>query len=180
MAAMALLLLQACGTTDYGRTPNAVVVPALPGWYEAKAVRYIVTDVSNVDMARMMGANTAGRLGDVVPPANSPGARNALERVYKFASPAQPSVFPSIPNPLGPESRDKAYSPVWRVVEVRWQPGRAARELKSEEQVLATVERGDTTLTVTDIVINCPVIWVEGQALLPGTRLVYERSLDLH
>ena len=64
------------------------------------------------------------------------------------------------------------------MVDVRWNAGRVARELKSEEQILAATERGDTSLAITAVVINCPVVWVEGQPLLPGTRLVWERALE--
>ena len=176
---LTMLFVSGCSTLDGGRVPNAIVMPALSGWYDGRAVRYVVTDVSHADVARMMGANTASRLSDALPPGNSPGVRNAIERVYKFPDTGQPSVFPSIPVPLGPDSRDAAYSPIWRVVEIRWNAGRVARELKSEEQILAATERGDTTLALTGIVINCPVIWVDGQPLLPGTRLVWERALEL-
>ena len=176
--AAAVIMLNACATPDLARTPNAVVLPALAAWHEGRLVRYITTDVSHVDTARMMGANTATRLRDALPPSTLPGSRHALERVYKFPDQPQPSVFPSIPAPLGPDSRDAAYSPIWRVVEIRWRPGRVVRELKSEEQVLAATERGDTSLTLTDVVINCPVVWVDGQPPLPGSRLVYEPALD--
>ena len=175
---LTMLFVSGCSTLDAGRVPNAIVMPALKAWYEGRAVRYIATDVSNADVARMMGANTASRLSDALPTANAPGVRNALERVYKFPDTGQPPVFPSIPAPLGPDSRDVAYSPIWRVVDVRWNAGRVARELKSEEQILAATERGDTSLAITAVVINCPVVWVEGQPLLPGTRLVWERALE--
>ncbi|MEO6623374.1 MAG: hypothetical protein ABIN37_00860 [Burkholderiaceae bacterium] len=84
-------------------------MPALTAWYEGRAVRYIVIDVSQIDLARMMGANTASRLSDALPAGNSPGVLNALEREYKFPDTGQPSVFPSIPITLGPDSRDAAY-----------------------------------------------------------------------
>ncbi len=173
-----ILALGACTTLDYGRVPNAIVLPTLPAWFEGRAVRYVVTDVSQAGTAGMMGANTASRLSDALPQGGTAGARNALERVYKFPVSNQPAVFPSIPAPLGPASVDKSYSPIWRVVEVRWNAGRVARELKSEEQILAATERGDTSLTVTSVIINCPVVWVDGQAALPRTRLVWERALE--
>jgi hypothetical protein len=177
---MAALTLAACASLE-AQPPNAIVLPALPAWYEGRLVRYVVTDISNADMARMMGANTAPRLGDALPAvvvAGTARPRHAVERVYKVLNPEQPAVFPSIPAPLGPDSRDRVYSPVWRVVEARWQPDRTVRELKSEEEVLKAAERADVVLTVTEVVINCPVVWVEGQPPLPGTRLLYERALD--
>ncbi len=173
-----MLALSACGTLDYGRVPNAIVLPTLPAWFEGRAVRYVVTDVSHADMAGMMGANTASRLSDALPHGATAGVRNALERVYKFPGTQQPAVFPSIPAPLGPASVDKSYSPIWRVVDVHWNSGRVARELKSEEQILAATERGETRLAITPVIINCPVVWVDGAAALPRTRLVWERALE--
>ena len=173
-----ILALGACSTLDYGRVPNAIVLPTLPAWFEGRAVRYVVTDVSQADMAGMMGANTASRLSDALPQGATAGVRNALERVYKFPGTQQPAVFPSIPAPLGPASVDKSYSPIWRVLDVHWNTGRVARELKSEEQILAATERGETRLTITSVIINCPVVWVDGQAALPRTRLVWERALE--
>ena len=172
-----ICLLPACATTHPGTVPNAIVLPVLPAWFEGKLVRYIVTDVSTPDMARMMNANTSQRLRDALPAGNAKGVRNALERVYKFPDQPQFSVFPSIPSPLGPQSTDVAYSPIWRVVEARWLKGKTVRELKSEEQILAAVDSGDLMLTETDVVINCPVVWVEGQPLLPGSRLLHEPGL---
>ncbi len=164
--ACAALLLGACAA------PNAVLLPALPGWFDGKLVRYVVTDVSHPDMAAMMGANHAPRLQQTVPAAGQ--RRHGLERVYKVLGFEQPSVFASIPAPLGPTSRDAAYSPLWRVVEAQWLPGRAARELRSEEAVLKAEEAGDLRLAVTDVVVNCPVVWVDGEPPLPNTRLVHE------
>jgi hypothetical protein len=88
-----------------------------------------------------------------------------LARVYKFSNDEQINVFQSAPMPVGPENLDRSYSPLWRMVFVKWADSKFARELKSEEQILAAEERRELTLDVTGIVVNCPVTRDRGNAL---------------
>ena len=120
-----------------------------------------------------MGINHAPRLAATVPPDNAPpGQRHALERVYMFTDGAQINVFPSVPTPVGPASTDRAYSPLWRVVEAAWLPGFTRRALTSEEAVLDAVERGELSLRMTRVVVNCAVVSDDNGGLLPGARLI--------
>lgn len=121
---------------------------------EGRKVEYITTDVSDPAMARMLGVNLVPRLADTI---SGPGRTSVVERVYKFAGNEQISVFQSAPSPTGATNTDRGYSPLWRVVMVRWLRPSAIRELRSEEQVLAAADKGDLALDVTDIVVNCPI-----------------------
>lgn len=157
------MALAACAQTGPARQEAEVVLPLQRAWFEGRLVEYISTDVSDAGMAAMMGVNHAPRLRQALP---LPGQPSALERVYKFPGNEQISVFQSAPQPAGPENQDLGYSPLWRVVEVRWVAGRAAQELRSEEAVLAAEARGEVQLTVTDVVVNCPVTrGADGRAL---------------
>jgi hypothetical protein len=161
-----LLSLGACACVPQ------VSLPLRFAWFEGRQVGYVSTDASDADVARELGINHAPRLAAAVPvdPA-APGQRHALERVYHFTDGAQINVFPSVPNPVGPDSTDRAYSPLWRVVEVAWTPGSTRRLLTSEEAVLDAVERGQLSLRVTRVVVNCAVVSVDGGRVLPGARL---------
>ena len=44
------------------------------------------------------------------------------------------------------------------LVLVAWKPGAAVRELRSEEAVLAAADAGELLLSLTDIVVNCPIV----------------------
>ena len=161
-----VVLLVACAS------PPHVSLPLRFAWYEGQQIGYVSTDASDADVARTMGINHAPRLAATVPPDNAlPGQRHALERVYHFTDGAQINVFPSVPAPVGPGSTDRAYSPLWRVVEVAWLPGATRRLLRSEEAVLDAVERGELSLRITRVVVNCAVVSDDNGGLLPGARL---------
>ncbi|MCP5283765.1 MAG: hypothetical protein H6933_02585 [Burkholderiaceae bacterium] len=164
---LAALALSACANPFFDVGRSETVLPVSRAWVEGRMVEYITTDASDRAMAGMMGVNFAPRLARAA--TQVPGA-SVLERVYKFEDESQISVFQSSPSPVGPDSADKAYSPLWRVVLVRWLDSSKARELKSEEQVLAAEEANEVKLEITDIVINCPVTREVGGAGIRGVR----------
>lgn len=94
-----------------------------------------------------------------------------MDKVYAVTNFKQPSVFASAPRPLGPASKDLAYSPLWQMVKVTWQVGRAPRELRSEEAVLDAAEKGEVVLEPTPVVLNCPIVQRDGQGVPPGVAL---------
>lgn len=160
-------LLTACANPvfDVGRTE--IVLPVSRAWVDGRVVEYVTTDISDLAMARMMGANHVPRLSAAL--GSAPG-KSLVERVYKFPYEEQISVFQSAPGPVGAENQDRSYSPLWQVVLVKWVHPAAARELKSEEAVLAAEEKKELVLEVTKIVVNCPVTRAHGGQALKGVR----------
>ncbi len=169
--ALPVAALAAACTTVPG-APGEAVLPLQTAWFEGRLVRYVTTDVSDAEVARAKGANHVPALAELLPsrPGEPQRPPTPLARVYAFVGVQQPTVFPAVPLPVGGANTSAAYTPLWRMVQVRWQPGRAARELKSEEAILDAEERGDVRLTVTDIVLNCPVFEVQGAGALPGSH----------
>jgi len=176
MTLLALLALVAvlAGCANAPRPPGAgqVQLPVLPGWFEGEVVLYVTTDVSHADVAAAKGANFAPRLAHALPggPPQA-GRRSSVDKVYSVTNFQQPSVFASAPKPVGPASRDLAYSPLWQMVKVTWLPGRVPRELRAEEAVLDAAEKGDVTLEATPVVLNCPIVQRPGHGGLPGLVL---------
>ena len=153
-----VLCLTACATG-----PAEVRLPLHRAWVDGRQVEYVTTDISDAAMARQEGVNHVPRLAQAL---GGPGRPSVTERVYKFVNGEQITVFQSAPRPAGGVNADPNYSPLWRMVLVRWLRPAALRELRSEEEVLAAQERGDVSLEVTDIVVNCPVTRsADGQAL---------------
>jgi hypothetical protein len=148
------LVLVGCANPLFDAGNTETVLPLSRAWVDGKIVEYVVTDVSDRAMAEATGANHVPRLADAL---GAPGRRGVSERVYKFAANEQINVFQSAPVPAGPENADLSYSPLWRVVTVRWIKPGARRELRSEADVLSAEDAGDVSIEVTNIVINCPV-----------------------
>lgn len=164
---IACSLLTACASPifDVGRTET--VLPLSRAWVDGRVVEYVTTDISDLTMARMIGANHVPGLAAAI--GSAPG-KSLVERVYKFPNQDQISIFQSAPNPVGAENQDRSYSPLWRVVLVRWTNSTLKRELKSEEELLAAEEKKEVTLETTGVVVNCPVTRSASGQALRGAR----------
>ena len=145
---------------------RSVSLPLVQAWRDGERVDYVSTDTSDAAMARAKGINHVQLLRHALRPIG-PG-QSLIERVYMFAGGEQINVFPSAPRPVGPDNTDTAYSPLWRGVWVRWKSPADSRELRSEEAVLDAQDKGQLTLELTDIVINCPVVRDAGGQALRG------------
>lgn len=152
------VLLSACASVS----PAEVVLPKQLAWVEGRRVEYVTTDISDAAMAAQAGVNHVPRLADAL----GAGRASLTERVYKFTDGAQISVFASGPAPVASTRPDPNYSPLWRLVLVRWKAGASAHELRSEEALLAAESAGAVEVDVTGIVVNCPITrGVDGSAL---------------
>ena len=58
------------------------------------------------------------------------------------------------------------------MVTVTWVAGRTPRPLKSQEQVLAAADNGDVKLSMTTVVLNCPIVQRGARDALPGVSIV--------
>ena len=164
---LSCLLLAACASPlfDVGRTET--VLPLSRAWVDGKVVAYVTTDISDLAMARMMGANHVPGLAAALKA--GPG-NPLLQRVYRFSADDQISIFQSAPSPIGYGNLDRNYSPLWRVVLVRWIKPEERRELRSEEEVLAAQEKNQVELEVTEVVVNCPITRASTGQALRGVR----------
>lgn len=165
--ALAASLLTACASPGFDAGRSETVLPLNRAWVDGRIVEYVTTDISDLAMARMVGVNHVPGLSAA---ARMPPGSSLVARVYKFSNEEQISVFQSAPVPAGAENQDQSYSPLWRVVMVRWLDQAVRRELKSEEQLLAAEERKELVLELTDIVVNCPVTRGAAGEALKGVR----------
>jgi hypothetical protein len=148
---------------------QVIELPLVAGWFDGQEVQYVTTDVSDPDAAVEMSANYVPRLANAITPPE-PGKPGAVERIYRVANFTQGSVLPSIPSPTGAANRDRNYSPIWQVHLVRWADSAKPHLLRSEEEILSAEEKGLLTITRTNIVVNCPVIFARGSSL-PGASI---------
>ena len=157
-----------------------IQLPLLRGWFEGLEVLYVTTDASDREVAREHDANYAPVLanalraqpsGHAASPANAAQRPGATDRVYGTTNFKQSSVFASAPEPMGHQSSAATYSPLWQLVKVTWNDPTTARTLRSEEEVLDAAEKGQLTLEVTRIVINCPIVYRGKSDALPGVTI---------
>ena len=167
LLAICFPLLAACASPLFDVGRSETVLPVSRAWVDGRIVEYITTDISDLAMARMMGANHVPALAAAI---KSVPGQSIVERVYKFPNEEQISIFQSAPSPVGAENRDRSYSPLWRVVMVRWNNPAMGRELKSEEELLVAQDKKQVSLELTDIVVNCPVTRSAGGQALKGVR----------
>lgn len=173
---MACAGLVGCASPPAPARSRAVQMPLQQGWFEGEAVFYVTTDVSDAQVAREHRANFAPRLADALPRGtNPPGQPSPVDKVYAVTNFGQASVFASAPLPMGPSNRDRAYSPLWRMVTVTWVTGHAPRRLTSEEQILAAAEGREVRLETTNVVLNCPIVHRGARGGLEGVSLVDPR-----
>ena len=175
-SSIGLALLLASGSSAFaaaeGRMADVsrytrVELPLVHGWYNGQPVLYISTDTSDAGVAQQIGANfvpgLAGALGT-----------SAVDDIYTVTNFTQDNIVPSAPTPAGSANTSQSYSPLWQVSTVTWVAGATPYTLKSEADVLAAASAKVVTVSKTNIVINCPILYTPAGGKLPGIQ--FERQ----
>lgn len=166
------LWLPACGTAapaanpkpmDMGNKGAAPTVPAGMAYAEGQEIRFIHTEVSDPDTAKLLSGMMNSPV--LVVPSLAKIPDSALAKVYVFGNGTkgmgplgfQPDVFD---NPPG----TKGYTPLRALYVVTWKKGAPVRELKAAAAVLTAEKSGELTIERKPVVINMPFItWLGGQ-----------------
>jgi hypothetical protein len=121
-------------------------LPAFPAYYDAHKDVVVVTDAFPQAAAAIFHANFAPALSAV---------RAATQPLWYIvrgrAAPGQLAV-------LGSQPGEKNYSPLWRTVLVRWQPGATPQLLTSDNMINGLAAKGKLTATPTSMVVNAAVV----------------------
>ena len=138
-------------------------VPAGLAYAEGEEIRFIHTEVSDPEIARLLSDMMSSPV--LVVPALAKAPEEMLAKVYVFSNGVQgmgplgfqPDVFD---NPPGTEG----YSPLRTIILVSWKDESKARELKSAVEVAEAESAGEVTLEQPGVVVNMPFItWPGGQ-----------------
>lgn len=139
------------------------VVPAGMAYAEGEEIRFIHTEVSDPDIAKILSDMMSSPV--LVVPSLAQAPEEMLAKVYVFTNGVkgmrplgfQPDVFD---NPPGAEG----YSPLRTIILVTWADEGKARELKSIAEVAAAESAGEVTLEQPGVVVNMPFItWPGGE-----------------
>jgi len=149
---------------------GTATLPIIFCQFKGKPALYIQTDASDPTVALQQGVNYVPILTNAI--SANPGA---VDDIYVVTNYKQGNVIPSAPIPTGPKNTDKSYTPLWQVSTVTWKTGTTTpHTLKSEEEVLAAARAGFVTITKTNIVVNCPVVFPPDGGLLPTVKIRLE------
>jgi hypothetical protein len=148
-------------STTFGQRAFHATLPIAIGWFNGEPCLYISTDASDPDVAAAFKANYAPALAN----ASSPVP------IYAVTNFAQGNIVPSAPTPAGPGNKSQGYSPLWQVNMVTWNAGVTPQLLRSEQDVLAMQMAGSLTVTKTNIIVNCSIVWTQQGGALPGTTV---------
>lgn len=138
-------------------------VPAGMAYAEGQEIRFIHTEVSDPDIAKVLSEMMNSPV--LVVPSLAQVPDSSLAKVYVFSNGLkgmgplgfQPDVFD---NPPGTEG----YTPLRALYVVTWKDEAQARELKAVSAVLEAEQKGEVTIERKPVVINMPFItWPGGQ-----------------
>ncbi len=156
------------GKVDLDRLNVPLKIPMIQGWYNSSKVYFIATETSDVDVRDRIEAATGFKA--VHAPVLADAPVEATANVYIFPKAieigpgimgGQTAVFDSTPN----QTAD--YSPLRKLVEVRWTGAPSQTPLMSVGEIMAGVSAGTLELTETNIVLNLPMIkWPGGQMMV--------------
>ncbi len=147
---------------DLAETSLPVDIPLVMGYADGNEVFYITTEASVEEVANHLTDLTGFRVVYTPSIANTPKA--ALANIYEFTNGVEgPGPAGFQPNVADSQPGDPEYSPAWAVQHVTWADESSARELTSEDEILAARDAGELAIKETGVVVNCPFIqWKDG------------------
>lgn len=147
------------------KTNLPVTLPLTRGFADGNEVFYISTEASDAELADHLSNLTGSRVVFAPSLARSPPA--SLANIYAFENGIQGSgPLGFQPNVADSQPGDSEYSPLWRIILVKWGEGVTATELKSEQEILAAQQEGKLTISVSTMVVNCPFVHWQGGSLV--------------
>jgi hypothetical protein len=149
-------------------------IPMHKGWFDGKAVYYIITDSSDRKHASTISKAQKWKVELAPPLVKTP--KNSLDAVYMFTNGKkgsgihgfQDEVFTSTP-----AQADK-YTAIRSVVHVTWKDPLKATELDSVKKILDAEKSGLVTLRpLNGVVLNMPqIVWPGGQMQLREDKTI--------
>lgn len=162
-AIAAVLLLAVFAGVAIGYYLNPAGVPPVNGYTEGKEIRFIHTEASDPQVAKIL--TDMMRSPVLVVPSLAKAPESTLANVYIFKNGLkgsgpfgfQPDVFEKPPGANG-------YSPLRSVALLTWKNEGAARVLRSASEVEEALRKGEITVERPGVVVNMPMLtWPGGR-----------------
>lgn len=163
MVITALVAVLVAGFVIAARFYTGTVVPPVDAYLDGKRILFIHTEASDPDVAALLTKMKGSPVFVVPSLAKIPKEMLTPVYVFKNGVPGegpfkfQPDVFENAPGSQG-------YTPLRELNLVTWKQERAARELKSADEVKKATERAEIAIERPGVVINMPLLtWPGGQ-----------------
>lgn len=139
------------------REQTGFVVPPVDGFMEGQRIRFLHTEVSDPEVAKLLTQMKGSPV--LIVPSLAKAPKEMLANVYVFTNGVagegpfkfQLDVFDNPPGHAG-------YTPLRALVLVSWKKPETARELKSAGEVKQALAQGEIELKQPGVVINMPMI----------------------
>ncbi len=161
---LVVLLVVLAGCTTQGQdSGDYASIPVGKGYADGKEIYFSHTETSDPDIAQKLTDMMDSPV--LLVPSLAQAPETALADVFVFENGLKgmgPLGFQSdvFDNPPGSEG----YSPLRRIILVKWNDESKARELKSTAEIMDAETSGELTTTQTDVVVNMPfMVWDGGK-----------------
>ena len=160
---LGLFVLLATACAPQGEEMPTAALPAGKAFADGKEIFFVHTEASDADVAELLTNMMDSPVLYTPGLANTP--ETALAEVYVFENGVegmgplgyQADVFDNPPGSPG-------YSPLRRLNMVSWADPAQARQLTSDEEIMAAEAAGDVSIQQPGVVINMPfVVWDGGK-----------------
>lgn len=141
-----------------------VILPLIKGYVKGHEVFYLTTEASEKAVADHLTNLTGSRV--VYAPALKNAPADSLANIYQFKNGINgtgPEGFQ--PNVADSQPGDPGYSPIWRINFVEWKQGVTPREVKSEIDIISAQDKGDLSIKLGNVIVNCPFVKWNGGSL---------------
>jgi hypothetical protein len=170
------VILKASSASAGGNVTSRGILPLQTGFFDGETALYITPEVgvsSSSSFFSLAQTVAEGFNSNFVPTAfdTLPGS-GVVDDIFVFTDGTQGNVLASAPHPAGPTNTDTNYSPIWQISLVTFKNGHTRRVLKSQAEIQAAATDGEVTITKTDIIVECSVIFTPAGGLLPDARLI--------
>jgi hypothetical protein len=170
------VVLKASSASAGGNVTSRGILPLQTGFFDGATALYITPEVGvppGSSFTSLAQTVAEGFNSNFVPTAFAtlPGS-GVVDDIFVFTDGTQGNVLASAPHPAGPTNTDTNYSPIWQISLVTFKNGHTHRVLKSQAEIQQAATNGEVTITKTDIIVECSVIFTPEGGLLPDARLV--------
>ena len=148
---------------NLSETNLPIEIPLTMGYADGNAVYYISTEASVKEVAEHLTDISGFRVTYTPSLQNTP--KESLANIYAFTNGIKGTgAFGFQPQVADSQPSDLDYSPLWSVKTVTWKEDSTPHELKSEKEIMDSIDKGQLTIEETGVIVNCPFIkWKDDQ-----------------